>query len=201
MPLLFVAFIGIGILQLYFGYLGIEYHLGPWGALAAVLAAFVFRFMLPITIGTYFGAVDVMGWEWYFALVLAAPGLLFVAPALVNAAIEPLVKSYANSPSRQNQDFTTGQSKPETFLSGGAEIVELKERMWGTFVVSIIMILLGIFFRAEAGVKTVGFVSVLWFFIAWQSIAGKVSSIKYWVGAALIIQAVGALFFYNYEQL
>lgn len=136
-----------------------------------------------------------MGWEWYFALVLAAPGLLFVVPALVNAAIEPLVKSYSNAPSQQNQEVTTGQSKPETFLSGGAEIVELKERMWGTFVVSIIMILIGIFFRAEAGVKAVGFVSVLWFFIAWQSIAGKVSSIKYWAGAALIIQAVGALFF------
>ena len=49
--------------------------------------------------------------------------------------------------------------------------MELKERMWGTFVVSIIMILVGIYVRMELGVLTVGFVSVIWFLIAWHSIA------------------------------
>ena len=181
MPLLyflyFVALICIGISQLYLGYWGIEYHLGWQWATAAFLTAFFFGWVLPITIGTYFGAVDVMGWEWYFALLLAAPGLLFVVPFSVNAAIEHLVNGISKAP--KTQDSTTGQSRTEARLIRNTTVEELNQRMWGTFVVSIIMILVGIYVRMELGVLTVGFVSVIWFLIAWHSIAGRVSSIKY----------------------
>lgn len=99
-----LVFIAAGVFQLWLGYQGIEYHLGAVGAIAAVIAAFGFRIILPLTIGSYFGAVDVMGWDWYVGLVIAAPGLLFAAPYLVTAALEPFIGS--------------GKTEPKSFSSG-----------------------------------------------------------------------------------
>ncbi len=88
--LLLPVFLLVGLAQIYLGYIGIEYHLGFWAAVAAIAATFMFRFMLPITIGSYFGAVDVLGWPWWGGVLVAAPGLLFIAPAMVMAALEPI---------------------------------------------------------------------------------------------------------------
>ena len=55
-----------------------------------IALAFVVRIILPLTIGTFFAAMDVWGWPWYGALAFAAPGLLFVLPALITAAIGTL---------------------------------------------------------------------------------------------------------------
>lgn len=88
--LLLPIFLLVGLAQIYLGYIGIEYHLGFWAAVAAIAATFMFRFMLPITIGSFFGAVDVLGWPWWGGVLIAAPGLLFIAPAMVMAALEPL---------------------------------------------------------------------------------------------------------------
>ena len=88
--LLLPIFLLVGLAQIYLGYIGVEHHLGFWAAIAAVGAMFVFRFMLPITIGSYFGAVDVLGWPWWGGVLVAAPGLLFIAPTMIMAALEPL---------------------------------------------------------------------------------------------------------------
>lgn len=77
--LLMIAFIGYGLLQIWAGYIGIEYHLGGGWAIGAVVIAFLLRFTLPVTIGSFFGAMDVWGWHWVGALVFAAPGLAFMA--------------------------------------------------------------------------------------------------------------------------
>ena len=69
----FIIFLGVGVVQIYAGFIGIEYHLGYWWAIAAVGASFLLRIMLPLTIGTFFGALDVWGWPWYGAAALAAP--------------------------------------------------------------------------------------------------------------------------------
>ena len=82
----------VGIVQIFVGYIGIEHHLGGGFAIGALVLGFVFRIMFPLTIGTFFGALDVWGWPWYGALALAAPGLLFIVPALVTAAISSLVE-------------------------------------------------------------------------------------------------------------
>lgn len=78
----FVLFMGYGILQIVAGYIGINFHFGAVWAIVAVLAALMFRFTLPITIGAFFGAMDVWGWHWGFALLFAAPGLAFLIPGL-----------------------------------------------------------------------------------------------------------------------
>ena len=48
--------------------------------------------MLPLTIGTFFGALNVLNWHWFGALILTIPGLLFVVPAMVTAAIGSLMQ-------------------------------------------------------------------------------------------------------------
>ena len=73
-----IAFLIIGIVQAIVGYLGIEYHLGTLAAVIAILIAFFLRIMLPLTIGTFFGALNVLNWHWFGALILTIPGLLFV---------------------------------------------------------------------------------------------------------------------------
>ena len=92
-----IIFLLVGIVQIYVGYIGIEYHLGAGFAIGALVLGFVFRIMFPLTIGTFFGAMDVFGWPWYGALAFAAPGLLFIVPALVTGAISTLFEKKAES--------------------------------------------------------------------------------------------------------
>ena len=82
-----ILFLGFGVFQLGAGWLGIEesYSWG-WG-LAAVIAATMFRFTIPIVFGAFLCAQNIWGWHWAFAALFAAPGLLFMVPALVAALI------------------------------------------------------------------------------------------------------------------
>ena len=85
----------VGAVQLRLGYVGIERHLGTLAAVLAALAFFVGVF-LPITVGSYFGAVDVMKWPVWVGLLIATPGLLFITPIVVfrvlRTAYSPLMR-------------------------------------------------------------------------------------------------------------
>lgn len=87
----FLAFMAFGIVQLAAGFAGIEHGLGSFWAWAALIAAVPFRFTLPITIGAFFGAMNVWGWHWALAALFAAPGLLLVIPGVL-ASLFSLVK-------------------------------------------------------------------------------------------------------------
>ncbi|MDC0564566.1 hypothetical protein OAP51_07220 [Alphaproteobacteria bacterium] len=95
----FLLFLAVGITQAVIGYMGIEYYFGTIAAVIALVAAFFLRLMLPLTIGTFFGAMEVLGWPWYFALLITAPGLLFAAPAMVAATLESI------SPKKNKDSF------------------------------------------------------------------------------------------------
>ena len=71
----------------------------------------------------------------------------------------------------------------------------IKHRLWGTFCISIIMIFVGMFSRAELNQNAPGAVAVLWFFIAWHSARGNVSSVKSTAKIATIIQSIGYVIF------
>lgn len=109
----FIALIVVGLLQITLGFAGIEYHLGGFWAFAAIVAALWLRFLLPVTIGSYFGAVDVMGWEWYVGVAIAAPGLLFVVPSMVMVALDGVRTSAQGTNSTESGDRTKNDdSKP-----------------------------------------------------------------------------------------
>lgn len=81
--LLMLAFWGFGLFQLGAGWAGIESQWG-WGwGLVAVTLALVARVTLPIVVGCYLCAHDLWGWNWFFSALFAAPGLIFMIPALV----------------------------------------------------------------------------------------------------------------------
>lgn len=87
----FLAFILFSAAQLLAGFLGIEHGIGPVWAWGALFCAFFFRFTLPITVGAFFGAMNVWGWHWGVAALFAVPGLLFVIPGMI-ASVFSLVK-------------------------------------------------------------------------------------------------------------
>jgi hypothetical protein len=80
-------FLVIACAQMAAGYAGIEHSLGHFWAVAAVVVLIFFRISLPLTVGAFFGAMNVWGWHWALALLFAAPGLLFVVPGALAAAI------------------------------------------------------------------------------------------------------------------
>lgn len=71
-----IGFCIYSFLQLYAGFIGIEHHLGMFWAFVSIFLAFALRIPLPLTIGSFFGAMNVWGWHWFFALLFAAPGLV-----------------------------------------------------------------------------------------------------------------------------
>lgn len=79
----FIAILVFGVLQIYAGYLGIAHHIGVGWAIAAVVLALIFRFTLPVTIGAFFGAMNVWDWHWLAAAAFAAPGLLLLIPGAI----------------------------------------------------------------------------------------------------------------------
>ncbi|HEB60575.1 MAG TPA: hypothetical protein ENJ06_02005 [Phycisphaeraceae bacterium] len=81
----------LGLVQIYAGWVGISYHIGYGWAAAALAAAVIFRFTLPLTIGSFFCARDVWDWHWLGALLFAAPGLALMA-LMIPGALAALLK-------------------------------------------------------------------------------------------------------------
>lgn len=82
--------LALGVFYLVVGWNGIENAFGWWWGWAAFLLALLFRFSLPITVGVFLYARDSWDWPWWAALLLAAPGLLFMVPSLFAAAASVL---------------------------------------------------------------------------------------------------------------
>ena len=93
----------VGLAQMVIGYLGIEYHLGGGWAIGAVVLAIMFRFSFPLTIGTFFGAIDVLNLSWIVALIITLPGLLLMIPGAIAAGIAGLSSSIKNEPNQTYQ--------------------------------------------------------------------------------------------------
>jgi len=107
-----IFFLIVGVAQMIIGYLGIEYHLGNGWAIGLVVASLFFRITFPLTIGTFFGALDVLGWSWVGALLITLPGLVLMVPGALGIAIAGLASkikgnnqsNYQTNNNYQNQD-------------------------------------------------------------------------------------------------
>lgn len=85
-----VLVLGLGLAQLFLGFMGLDYLFGLWAAFLGIALVFMFRVFLPMTIGAWFGAVEVMGWPWWAGVMIVAPGLLFIVPAMVTGLFAKL---------------------------------------------------------------------------------------------------------------
>ena len=95
--------LGIGLAQMVIGYIGIDYHFGAGWAIGAVVLALMFRFSLPLTVGTFFGAMDVFGFSFIVALLITLPGLLLMVPGAIAAGIAGLASSFNSKPNQEYQ--------------------------------------------------------------------------------------------------
>ena len=83
MPILFMAlFLLAGLAQFVLGFMGLEYLFGVWVAVLGIGFAMTLRFVLPLGIGSWFGAIHVLGLPWWLGILAVAPGIIFVVPAL-----------------------------------------------------------------------------------------------------------------------
>ena len=92
-----IFFLLVGIAQIVIGYMGIEYHLGSGWAIGFLIASLAFRISFPLTIGTFFGALDVLGWSWIGALLITLPGLLLMVPGAIGMGIVGLTSLFKGS--------------------------------------------------------------------------------------------------------
>jgi hypothetical protein len=83
-----VLFFVLGVAQLIAGYLGLEDSFGSGWAAAAIVLALMFQFTLPLVVGTYLCATEMLGWHWALGALVAMPGLLFMVPGLIAIAID-----------------------------------------------------------------------------------------------------------------
>ena len=102
--------LGIGLAQMVIGYIGIDYHFGAGWAIGAVVLALMFRFSFPLTIGTFFGAMDVFGFSFIVSLLITLPGLLLMVPGAIAAGIAGLASSFKSKP---NYDYQPNYNNDE----------------------------------------------------------------------------------------
>lgn len=83
----FLEIVALGIAQLITGCSGVKEHLGAVWAIGCFVASLLFRFTLPITIGAFFGAMDVWGLHWSLVALFAVPGLIFLIPGIITSVL------------------------------------------------------------------------------------------------------------------
>ena len=96
LPVVLLA-VAFGILQIWLGFVGLGYLAGDWGTWVSwgSIALLVFtRIMLPLTIGTYFGVVEVYGYPWWAGVLVAAPGIVFMVPAYIGVLVQTIKEQF-----------------------------------------------------------------------------------------------------------
>jgi len=118
LPIIIAIFIFYGLSQFWAAFIGIQYHFGTGWALGALALAIFARFTLPITIGAFFGAMDVWGWSWLISFLFAAPGLAYMAITL-SAVVFSKSFSVRNYFKRKKESLDINNSKNDSNRSDG----------------------------------------------------------------------------------
>lgn len=84
------------VFQTAFSYIAYGYYFGLWAAIFIVGFCFVLRITLPLAIGLFLGLRIVYGLEWYIALLISFPSILFLFPSSI-ALIVATIKGAFNS--------------------------------------------------------------------------------------------------------
>jgi hypothetical protein len=94
--LLFIAYIAIGIAQIWAGIVGMHLYFGIGGFLAFIILLVAFSIPLIGTAGvafiTYYGARYGWNWEWWQALLLAVPGIVLMIVAMLTGGLASLFR-------------------------------------------------------------------------------------------------------------
>ncbi len=67
-------------------------NIDNWGV-PFILNALVMGLFLPLlsSVGIYFGAVEVMNWDWWIGLLLASPGILYTVLGIMGMGVTTII--------------------------------------------------------------------------------------------------------------
>ena len=124
-----IFFLLFAVVQAAIGFMGIEYHLGHGWAIGFLIAAFIFRFTLPLTIGTFFGALNVLDWPLIGAILITLPGLVFMIPGAIAIGIAGLGSLFKDKNQNEYQsDYNTNEENNYTFNNNKIKDVTPKKK-------------------------------------------------------------------------
>ena len=125
------------------GFLGIQflmepYQYGTFFACAIILFSIFYRFtFLLLTIGVFFGIINILEWHLIFAILFTLPSLLFIFPKqILNFKIKSKNKTkpqknnineFVNTNSQQNMNRFKTKSQTSEVIDGEYEIIKDSE--------------------------------------------------------------------------
>ena len=125
------------------GFLGIQYLMEPYQygtffAWVIILFSVFYRFtFLLLTIGVFFGIINVLEWHLIFAVLFTLPSLLFIFPKQIlnfkmnsNSKTKPQsdsVNEFANQNSKQSMNRFKTKSQTSEVIDGEYEIIKDSE--------------------------------------------------------------------------
>ena len=125
------------------GFLGIQflmepYQYGTFFAWVIILFSIFYRFtFLLLTIGVFFGIINVLEWHLIFAVLFTLPSLLFIFPKQIlnfkmnsNSKTNPQsdsVNEFANQNSKQSMNRFKAKSQTSEVIDGEYEIIKDNE--------------------------------------------------------------------------
>ena len=125
------------------GFLGIQflmepYQYGTFFAWVIILFSIFYRFtFLLLTIGVFFGIINVLEWHLIFAILFTLPSLLFIFPKqILNFKIKSKNKTksqknninkFVNTNSQQNMNRFKTKSQTSEIIDGEYEIIKDSE--------------------------------------------------------------------------
>ena len=125
------------------GFLGIQYLMEPYQygtffAWVIILFSVFYRFtFLLLTIGVFFGIINVLEWHLIFAVLFTLPSLLFIFPKQIlnfkmnsNSKTNPQsdsVNEFANQNSKQSMNRFKTKSKTSEVIDGEYKVIKDNE--------------------------------------------------------------------------
>ena len=119
---LIVLIIFLIIFHVIVGFMGVNYLLKYIGLneISILLSIFLtliciyFKIFIPLTIGTFFGVIYVLEWNWFFAILLTLPGLFFLLPRKINSTFNFHTFSNSFKPNSNHSHFNKNNESVKT---------------------------------------------------------------------------------------
>ena len=134
---LFCFYVIVGFLGIQ--YLMLPYQYGTFFAWAIILFSIFYRFtFLLLTIGVFFGIINVLEWHLIFAILFTLPSLLFIFPKqILNFKMRSKkteekkkndFKKYYNTNNQENMSRFKTKSQNNEVIDGDYEIIKENEK-------------------------------------------------------------------------
>ena len=101
------------------GFLGIQelmkpYPYGTFFTWVIIFLAIFYRFtFLLLTIGVFFGIINILEWHWIFALLFTLPSFIFIFPKqILNFKMKSKLSGVFSNKYSKNSNYTSKKAKP-----------------------------------------------------------------------------------------